>query len=145
MELGGTEMKGFSSSMTLDMEGLDFGVPLSVFPTALDLNTIVAFFLGMGGGSRESRGGGWDSRDDFGSGISINTYKIGGLKGTNVLIFMSATFVLISVLTQSTVCQLWTSCGCSGILQGKLQLLYNRGNGPHFKLYEVIFNIRILD
>lgn len=48
--------------------------PCSVFPPASDLNTIVAFFLGMGGGSRESRGGGWESRDDFNSGISINTY-----------------------------------------------------------------------
>lgn len=34
MELGGTEMKGFSSSMTLDMEGLDFGLvsPYQSFP-----------------------------------------------------------------------------------------------------------------
>lgn len=119
MELGGTEMKGFSSSMTLDMEGLDFGLvsPWSVFPTALDLNTIVAFFLGMGGGSRESRGGGWDSRDDFGSGISINTYKIGGLKGTNVLIFMSAAFVRIcfdSVYCMPTLDILWLQWDSSG-------------------------------
>lgn len=89
-------------------------------PTASDLNTIVAFFLGMGGGSRESRGGGWDSRDDFNSGISINTYTDRQPKRhRNVLIFMSATFVPITVLIESTVCQLWTTYSCSGILQGQ--------------------------
>lgn len=78
----------------------------------------MAFFLGMGGGSRESRGGGWDSRDDFNSGISINTYTDRKPKRhRNVLILMSATFVPITVLIVSTVCQLWTSHSCSGILQ----------------------------
>lgn len=73
----------------------------------------------MGGGPRESRGGGWDSRDDFNSGISINTYTDRQPKRhRNVLTFMSATFVSITVLIESTVCWLWTSCSCSGILGG---------------------------
>lgn len=143
MELGSTKRKGFSSNVIWILKDWNIGLvfPCSVFPIASDLNTIVAFFLGMGGGSRESRGGGWDSRDDFNSGISINTFTDRKPKRHwNVLVFICHQYWFGWIYCM---CQVWTSCSCGGIPHGESSVAL-RGKCLSRKFCEVTVNDIIL-